>query len=135
MDVDAVREALADAVKGIVKIGACDSWFPANINPPQGVVLDGPVDYDLVLGGGLDETMFSVQVYVNRTSDRAAQQLLNEVKAPSGAASVKAALEADAVKTAADVDYVVVRRGSEPKVASIGGGEYLFVEFDVEVVG
>ena len=135
MDAQVVREALAAAVAGVEVIGRCDAWVPSNINAPQGVVMDGPVDYDLVLGGGADETVFVVQVYVSRTSDRKAQQLLNDVKQPTGDRSVKAALEADAVATAAGVDYVVVERASEPKAVNIGGADYLFVDFDVEVVG
>lgn len=127
-----VRQALSDAVDGITGI-RCAPYVPDQIQPPMAVVWDAGVDYDLVLGRGADEWTFTVAVYVSRTADKAAQKLLDTLREPTGATSLKTVVEANA-GLAAVVDYARVRKASPLQVVTVGAIEYLAVEFDVEIV-
>ena len=127
-----VRQALSDAVDTITGLRSAP-YVPDQINPPQAVVWDTGVDYDVVMGRGADEYNFTVRVYVNRTAETAAQKLLDTLREPSGATSLKTVVEADA-GLAAVVDYARVRRASPVELVTVGAVDYLSVEFEIEVV-
>lgn len=132
-----VRQALSDAVDSIAGL-RCAPYVPDQINPPQAVVWDTGIDYDLVLGRGADVYDFRVIVYVNRTAETAGQKLLDTLREPTGATSVKTVVEADAT-LASKVDYAQVKSVSPVQVASVGAAlvgqvEYLTIEFTVEIV-
>ena len=127
-----VRQALSDAVDTITGLRSAP-YVPDQINPPQAVVWDTGIDYDLVLGRGADTYDFRVVVYVNRTAEVAAQKLLDTLREPSGATSLKTVVEADA-GLAALVDYALVQSVSPVQVATVGQVEYLTVEFTIEIV-
>ena len=128
----AVRQALSDAVDSISGL-RCAPYMPDQINPPQAVIWDTGVDYDLVMGRGGDVWNFTVNVYVNRTAERAAQVLLDTLREPTGATSLKTVVEADA-GLAAVVDYARVRSATPVQVVQVGTVDYLLTEFLVEVV-
>lgn len=133
--ISAVRQALSDAVDSITGL-RCAPYMPDQINPGAGgqaVVWDTGVDYDMVMGRGGDEWNFTVNVYVGRTAERAAQILLDTLREPSGATSLKTVVEADS-GLAAVVDYVRVRSASPIQLATVGGIDYLMVEFVTEIV-
>ena len=127
-----VRQALSDAVDGITGLRSAP-YVPDQINPPQAVVWDTGIDYDLVLGRGADTYDFRVVVYVNRTAEVAAQKLLDTLREPTGSTSLKTVVEADA-GLAALVDYAQVKSVSPVQVATVGQVEYLTVEFAIEIV-
>lgn len=127
-----VRQALSDAVDSISGLRAVP-YMPDNLNPPQAVVWDTGVDYDLVLGRGADEWNFTVNVYVSRTAELAGQKLLDTLREPSGATSLKTVVEADS-GLAALVDYARVRSASPIVIATVNDTPYLSVEFTVEIV-
>jgi hypothetical protein len=128
----AVRSALAGAVETISGIRAID-YIPDQVNPPQAVVFRNTIDYDLVYGRGADEYHFTVRVYVGRTSERKAQEFLDELCEPSGATSLKTVVEANAT-LAALVDYARVRTAGVLQVATVADVDYLACDFDVEIV-
>lgn len=132
MTIATVRQALSDAVDTITGIRSAP-YMPDQINPPQAVVWDTGIDYDMVMGRGADEYRFTVRVYVNRTAETAAQKLLDTLREPSGATSLKTVVEADS-GLAAVVDYARVRRASPVELVTVGAVDYLSVEFEVEVV-
>lgn len=53
------------------------------------------LQFDSSFGRGSDEYVFTLAVVVSRTVDRAAADQLDKFLAPSGAESIKAAIEAD----------------------------------------
>lgn len=132
MTIATVRQALSDAVDTITGIRSAP-YLPDQINPPQAVVWDTGVDYDVVMGRGADEYNFTVRVYVNRTAETAAQKLLDTLREPTGATSLKTVVEADS-GLAAVVDYARVRRAGPVDLVTVGSVDYLSVEFEVEVV-
>ena len=127
-----VRQALSDAVDSIDGI-RCAPYVPDNINPPMAVVWDTGVDYDLTLGRGADEWSYKVVLYVSRTAEVAAQKLLDTLREPTGATSLKTVVEANA-GLAALVDYAAVRSVSPVEVVTVGQLEYLGVEWTIEIV-
>lgn len=132
MTIATVRAALADAVDSITGI-RCSAYMPDNVNPPQAVVWDTGIDYDIVMGRGADEFQFLVRVYVSRTAEMASQKLLDTLREPSGSSSLKTVVEADS-GLAAVVDYARVRSASPIELVTVGGVDYLTVEFTIEVV-
>lgn len=134
MTIAAARAAMADALDGITGLMSA-GWMTDNVNPPCAVVMLDAVDYDLVLGGSKQEWTYTVDVYAGRVAEVESQKRLDEYREPSGSTSVKAALQADAVATAAGVDYINVRSVGQVGVATVGGVDYLTVRFTVEVAG
>lgn len=102
------------------------------IATPQAVVSLNQVDYDLVFDRGADIWNYTVGVFAPRSSERATQILLDDLREPAAPTSLKTVLEGDSA-LAALVDYVVVRTASPVQTTVVGAVQYLFVEFDVEV--
>jgi hypothetical protein len=88
-----IRTALAAAVKGLVPNVQSLAYLPSNPTAPGAYVCDGEVDYDLAMGGGMDELQFIIVVLVGYTTDQGAQAKLNAFRDPN--AGIKAAVEAD----------------------------------------
>lgn len=68
----------------------------------------GDIEYDLVMGRGLDKWPFTVQVFVGLASEIGAQKKLDTFMAPSGGQSVKKLLESDKTLGGAATDVRVV---------------------------
>ena len=133
--VEEVRVALADAA-GSINGWRAQPYITDSANPPEIHVGVGTTDYDLVMGRGADIWNYRLIAYVSRVAERAGQVLLDELRAPSGEASLKTVLEADTA-LAALVDYVRVTQASEVREVNLGTDtsplRYLLVEFTVEV--
>src|ERR1044072_8938710 len=87
-----VRQAMADAIAALVPWDV-NAYVLAQPNPPGVQILPPSIDFDFAMHRGQDVWTFTVQGYVPLTSDVAAQQLLDELIAPTG--GMKDALEAD----------------------------------------
>src|SRR6266487_2233207 len=89
-----IRVALADALKPAFD-GQAFPYQLSNPTPPCAQVTRGPITYDQAMGGGLHRPTFTVVAYVSLLTDQGAQMLLDQYLEPSGATSIKQALEAD----------------------------------------
>lgn len=92
-----IRQALATALEAIsTPKTQILTYNEDSINPPTLLVI-GPdeVLYDYTAQRGFDEWFVLVQGIAGSPTDRANQQVLDEWLAPTGATSVKAALEVD----------------------------------------
>lgn len=89
-----VREGLAASLGAISNLQA-SAYMLANPTLPAAEVLPGEIDYDKTFRRGMDGLEFTVRLMVGAASDIGAQKKLDAFLAPSGASSVKAALEAD----------------------------------------
>lgn len=93
----AIREAIAASLAGIRTVTGIDV-SPVVLSspvPPCGYVADGEIHYDKAGSRGLDELFFTVVLLAGFTTDTRAQQRLDDLRAPSGALSVKTLIEAD----------------------------------------
>lgn len=133
MTVATIRTALADACATIDGLQASPYVRDAT-NWPEAQIDRGDIDYDFVMADGPATYPFRVLVYGGRVDEVAAQTLLDEYAEPTGATSIKVAIQSDTAKTAGGWDYAEVKSCTAAQVALIGGIEYVFIEFDVEVV-
>lgn len=93
-DIGAIRAALAASLQPAFD-GQTFPYQQFNPTPPCAQVSRGPVTYDEAFGAGVNQMTFIVTAFVALTSDQGAQTLLDDYLAPTGAKSIKAALEAD----------------------------------------
>ena len=130
MDITTVRTQLATAAKTITGMRSV-LYVPEKVEPPVTIVSVGSGTYDEDFAGSMTVT-FSLLVLVSRADVRSAQAKLNDYIDPTGALSVKAAVEADPTLSS-NVSSVAVLGWSEPQEFEIASTSYLGIEFDVEV--
>lgn len=108
------------------------AFVPDEPKPPIAVVFPENISFDTAFGRGLDTYSFTVQVIVSKVSDRNAQSNLDAYCNPSGASSVKAAIESD--KTLGGlVQDLRVTEARDYRAATINENTYLTVTFAVTV--
>ena len=106
--------------------------IPDNPNPPIAIVQLQNIQFDGAFGKGLSTYNFLVTVIVGRADERHAQRLLDTYCEPTGATSVKAAIESD--KTLNDNAYDVrCSEMSNINAVLLGEATYLAAEFVVTV--
>jgi hypothetical protein len=90
----AIRTGLATSLTSISGLRT-SATIPDDPMPPIAVINPPSITYDIAMGRGLDEYTFTVQVLVGRVSERTAQGSVDGYSNPTGAGSVKAAIEKD----------------------------------------
>lgn len=103
-----------------------------NPTPPVALVSLDSIDYDLAMQGGLTQYNFLITVIVGRSAEREQQRKLDLYCQPTGAQSVKSAVESN--RTLSDVvyDLRVVSTGSIGSI-QVNDQTYLAAEFTVTV--
>lgn len=131
VSVSAMRNRMAVNLSRINGLRTSD-YVPDDPKPPVAVVMPPTIKYDLAFGRGLDEYEFVITVIVGKQSERAAQRLLDSLCAPTGAGSVKTALEYDRFLAGEcqDLRVTEMRRISSLIIDQI---TYLAAEFTVQV--
>jgi hypothetical protein len=86
------------------------------------------------MGRGLDEWTFVIQGFVSLNSDVGSQVLLDQMCAPSGSGSVKAALEADKTLGGVVQSLHVVSQSAGRVVETGAGSPMLLVEWQVQLL-
>ena len=100
--------------------------------PPQAVVIPSIIQYDRAFHGGLDQYQFIITVLVGRASDRNAQSTLDAYCNPTGALSIKTAVESDRTLGGIAQSLHVTEMTSYAST-SIGDTIYLSADFSVTV--
>lgn len=128
-----IREGLA---ANLAAIDGCQvsAYMLSNPTPPTVHVYPGDIDYDLAMHRGLDKWTLTVQAFVGMVSDQGAQVKLDAFLAPSGATSVKAAVESDKTLGGLVSDLQVVSCSGYRVYARESGGPVLGAEWTVEVL-
>lgn len=131
MSIGGMRTALASNLASIAGLRTSD-YVPDDPKPPVAVVMPPTIKFDLAMGRGLDEYEFVITVIVGKQSERAAQKLLDSLCAPTGAGSVKTAIESDRFLAGQCQDLRVTEmRGISSLI--IDQTTYLAAEFTVQV--
>jgi len=126
-----MRTGLATNLASISGLRTSD-YVPDDPKPPVAVVMPPTIKFDLAMGRGLDEYEFVITVIVGKQSERAAQKLLDSLCAPTGAGSVKTAIESDRFLAGQCQDLRVTEmRGISSLI--IDQTTYLAAEFTVQV--
>lgn len=107
--------------------------LPDQPTPPQAVVYPERVQYDATFARGCDEYTFAVLVIVGRIAERTAQTSLDAYCNPSGATSIKAAIEAGPTLGGKAFDCRVTEMRGQSSL-TVGDITYLTAEFLVTVI-
>ena len=94
-DLADIRAGIAELLSNVRGMGQASAYMLSSPTPPCAHVFPAEVNYDEAMQGGHDEWVLTVQAFASMTSDIGSQRVLDEWIAPSGAGSLKAALEAD----------------------------------------
>lgn len=130
-----IREGLRANIEAGVTDFQVSAYMLANPTPPTIHLFPEEVMYDEAMRRGLDEIRITVQAFVGLVSDQGAQVRLDELLAPAGAGSLKAAVEADPT-LGGTVDDLRVVGATGYKVYSVGGqvSTVLGCEWTVHVI-
>lgn len=125
------RQALADAFDSIDGVRCKDGLIHDQVNPPE-VMLDYEVEPHYVFGTSTPGAFtFTAKVFLQRTSERASQNLADRLKDPTDEEGITLVVEGwdtDAYQ------YAAVRRMGAMQIAQVGATEYLMFETEIEVV-
>ena len=131
-ELSAIRTALAEKIGSINGLRTA-ATVPDQVNPPIAVIIPERVTYDEAYARGLVVYTFIVQVVVGKVSERTAQNRLDGFVNPTGATSIKAAIEADKSLGGVVFDSRVTEMTTYT-VVQIGDIAYLSCEFRITVL-
>lgn len=127
-----IREGLASNLSAIADVQV-SAYMLASPTPPAIHIIPPAIEYHQAMQNGLGTVSVTVQLLAALGPDIGAQKKLDLYRAPSGASSVKAAIEADPTLGGVVKDCIVVS-ASEPQVLVLQGERQLLVcDFEVEV--
>ncbi|MDG4750622.1 hypothetical protein O7630_06710 [Micromonospora sp. WMMD718] len=95
MDISAVRQAIADAVKNAIPGLNTYAYVPDSTSVPCFYVGGVEVRYDQTLGDNNCELSIVCPILISNTNDRSGQMQLDTFLMPAGDQSLKAAIESD----------------------------------------
>lgn len=135
MDIKAIRAALANACSGISGLQCCPD-IPGQIIAPAWVAGEVTIDYDRTFKGGqaagLTEMLVKGRLYASTADTPSGQANLDSFLTPSGATSIKAAVEAD-LTLAGTVRTLRVERVHGYALYTVAGTDYYGAQYDVRV--
>ena len=121
---------LREALQNIAKLRVYD--FPSSkIEPPAAVLSLPETPYDVTLGGRSDEWNMPLWILVSKGDDRSAYKEMTPYLEAEGERSIRAMIEADRTLGGACDTCAVIN--ARPQFASVGGVEFLAIEFTLEV--
>jgi len=131
MSISGIRTGLATNLATISGLRTA-AEVPDQASPPIAIVNLQSIDYHQTFQNGLNNFSFTVQVIVGRAAEREAQRRLDEYAEPTGARSVKSAIESDKSLNGNCQTLIV---DSMPSVGSLQMNDqtYLAAEFSVQV--
>ena len=128
MTIAAMVSGLATRVSTIPSIGnRAFAYQPEQINPPTAICAVVGVEYDEDFSG-IYSVDLGVLVIVSRADARSGQTALYDYLESTGTSSVRAAVDTEPTLSSSAADCRVLSAGS-PQVITVGGQEYLGVEF------
>lgn len=126
-----MRSGIATNLSAITGLRTA-ATMPDQPNPPIAIVMPQSVSYDTAFGRGLDTYEFVVLVVVGRVDERTAQNLLDGYCNPTGATSIKTAIESDRT-LGGEVNDLRVTDMRNYSSIPVGEITYLAAEFVVSV--
>lgn len=129
MTIANIRSGIATNLRTISGLRVFEE-IPDQVSPPAAIVQLNNIEYHQAFSGGLNIFRFTVRVIVGRAAERQAQRNLDTYAEPTGASSVKGAIESNRTLSGACQDLIVE---SMPNIGSItvNENEYLAGEWTV----
>jgi hypothetical protein len=125
----------AGLVANLSSLGIQSTGYMLNApTAPSIEVFPGEVQYDQMMGRGLDEVIVTVRVTVTVSLDMAAQIKLDEYLAPSGAGSVKTLIETDRTLGGTVKTLQVTQASGYQVSVTKDGGQALSCDWSVRVL-
>ena len=111
------------------------AYVPGSPSSPGMYVMPGAIAYDIAGSRGADELIFAIVAYAAVVEAQGAQLKLDQARAPSGAGSVKAAVEGDRTLGGV-VDNCRVASASEVQTGLFPGtqSQVVFCTFEVRIL-
>jgi hypothetical protein len=129
--VGALRAGLATNLATITGLRA-NAIQPDSPTPPQAIIFPTSITFDRTFKRGLDEYAFTITVIAGRQDARNGQAIMDGFCAPTGAGSIKTAIESDKTLGGA-CQTLRVTELSAYGSTSIGDTIYLTADFSVIV--
>jgi hypothetical protein len=129
--VGALRAGLATNLATITGLRA-NAIQPDSPTPPQAIIFPTSITFDRTFKRGLDEYAFTITVIAGRQDARNGQAVMDGFCAPTGAGSIKTAIESDKTLGGA-CQTLRVTELSAYGSTSIGDTIYLTADFSVIV--
>jgi len=129
--VGALRAGLATNLTTITGLRA-NAIQPDNPTPPQAIIFPTSITFDRTFRRGLDEYAFTITLIAGRQDARNGQAVMDGYCAPTGAGSIKTAIESDKTLGGA-CQTLHVTELSAYGSTSIGDTIYLTADFTVIV--
>ena len=131
MTIAGIRQGLATNLGTITGLRTA-AEIPDQASPPIAIVSLQSIDYHNAFQNGMTNFIFTVQVIVGRAAEKEAQRRLDQYAEPTGATSVKSAIESDKSLNGNCQTLIV---DSMPSVGSLQMNDqtYLAAEFSVQV--
>jgi len=130
-EISAMRTGIATNLGSISGLRA-SAEIPDSPNPPIAIINLDTIEYDEAFNGGLTRYNFVVTLVVGRAAERTMQRKLDAYCQPSGAQSVKVAIESDRTLNGKVYDLRVERSNVVGSI-TINDQIYLAAEFTVTV--
>lgn len=128
-----IREGLRANLASISDVQV-SAYLLSQPTPPCIEIAPASVEYDLAMQRGADRWTIVVRAATGLTTDRGAQVNLDELLAPTGARSVKTAIEADSTLGGVVDDLRVTTMRAYRAIPRESGGPLLGAEWDVTVI-
>ena len=135
-DIQAIEQALANAVKGVAGVRQALPSLPDAIDPPTFAVVEYEIDYNQTFAGGtsgMDMALYSCGIYTSRGDSDAGRMLLNGFLSKDGPTSLKTAIETNRTLGGACKTLIVERAHGAYRLYTIGSIDYLGAVLDVRV--
>lgn len=129
--ISALRAGLGTRLQTITGLRA-SNYAPDRISVPAYAIELASLDYDKTFGRRMHEVPFTVRVYTSRADDKAGQDRLDAFIDPTGALSIKGAIEGDTTLGGVAETCRVVSLDNYG-VYEVGGTAYFGAEFSVFV--
>ena len=129
--VGALRAGLAANLATITGLRA-NAIQPDNPTPPQAIIFPTSITFDRTFKRGLDEYAFTITLIAGRQDARNGQAVMDGYCAPTGAGSIKTAIESDRTLGGACQSLKVTELSAYGST-SIGDTIYLTADFSVIV--
>lgn len=129
--VSEIREGIATNLKTIPGLRVFET-IPDNVNPPAAIIGINSIEYHKAFADGLSTFSFTVTLVVGRASEREAQNKLDDYCVPTGARSIKAAIESDRTLNGVAFDSIITGMRNYGSI-TVSETTYLAAEFDLTV--
>jgi hypothetical protein len=106
--------------------------IPGQVNPPYAVITPEGIDYHRSFNNGFNTYNFTITVVVGQADSRSAQNTLDAYCTPSGASSIRSAIESDKTLSGKAFDVMVSEMRNYGST-TIGETTYLAAEFTCAV--